>query len=139
MAVTGNELLPGQGKIVITGVVKYDSDAEYGTDERCFINELLGIAADEKLSVARARVEKGVTTALHRLHGVEERYVILRGRGSVEVGYKAAVEVGPLDVVVVPAETPQKITNIGDEDLVFLCLCTPAFTQECYEDLEKGR
>lgn len=123
---------------MITGVVRYDTAAEFRTDERCFINELLGIASDEKLSVAKARVEKGVTTALHRLHGVEERYVILSGRGKVEIGSNPPTDVGPLDVVVIPAETPQKITNIGDEDLVFLCLCTPAFTQDCYEDMEKG-
>ena len=123
---------------MITGVVKYEAAKEYRTDERCFINELLGVTSDEKLSVAKARVEKGVTTALHRLHGVEERYVILQGRGRVEIGDLLAEDVRPMDVVVIPAETPQKITNIGDEDLVFLCLCTPAFTQECYEDIEKG-
>jgi len=28
----------------------------------------------------------------------------------------------------------QRITNIGDTDLVFLALCTPRFTRAAYED-----
>ena len=31
----------------------------------------------------------------------------------------------------------QRITNTGTGDLVFLCICTPAFEPDCYEDLEE--
>ena len=117
-------------------VFKYDPSAEFYTDERCSINELLGAAEDSSLSVARARVEPGITTVRHSLKGVTERYVILEGRGEVEVGEEPPVEVGPGDVVVIPPDTGQRISNSGKADLVFLCLCSPPFTPECYRDLE---
>lgn len=45
-------------------------------------------------------------------------------------------DVRPGDVVLIPRDTPQRISNTGDHDLVFLCLCTPPFTPDCYEGLE---
>jgi mannose-6-phosphate isomerase-like protein (cupin superfamily) len=40
------------------------------------------------------------------------------------------------DVIVIPAEASQKITNTGQTDLVFYCVCTPRFTEACYFDDE---
>jgi len=40
------------------------------------------------------------------------------------------------DVVVIPSLCPQRITNIGNEDLVFLAICTPRFTQKIYENMD---
>ena len=91
---------------------------------------------DGGVSIAQARVEPGVTTALHRLNGVAERYVITQGRGLMEVGEIEPTDLGPGDVVRIPAGIPQRITNTGDQDLVFLCVCTPRFLPDCYQDLE---
>ncbi|MDX9859031.1 MAG: cupin domain-containing protein [candidate division Zixibacteria bacterium] len=113
----------------------FNSGAEYLTDERCYINEYLNEGADG-MSIARARVEPGITTAWHRLHGVTERYVILEGRGRMEIGDEPAFDVYAGDTVVIPPGTRQRIANIGPDELVFLCLCTPGFTPECYEPLE---
>lgn len=113
----------------------HNPGAEYYTDERCYINEYLN-EGEAGLSVARARVEPGVTTAWHRLRGVVERYVILDGHGRVEIDDQEAVDVYPGDTVIIPAETRQRIKNVGPDDLVFLCLCIPGFTPECYETLE---
>jgi len=112
--------------------------AEYWFEERCHITEWWNTPADAAVSVARARVEPGVTTRLHRLKGVTERYVILEGRGRAEVGARAPQEVGAGDVVVVPPDTSQRITNIGDADLVFLAVCTPRFTRDVYVDIDPG-
>jgi oxalate decarboxylase/phosphoglucose isomerase-like protein (cupin superfamily) len=30
----------------------------------------------------------------------------------------------------------QRITNIGPDDLVFLAICSPRFSQDTYEDIE---
>ena len=38
----------------------------------------------------------------------------------------------------IPAGTAQQITNTGPEDLVFLCVCTPRFTPNCYRDSESS-
>jgi mannose-6-phosphate isomerase-like protein (cupin superfamily) len=108
--------------------------AEYFFAEGCFITEMWNSPHDAEVSVARARVEPGVTTRWHRLHGVTERYLILEGR--VEVGDLPPEDVGPGAVVLIPPETRQRITNTGDADLIFLAVCTPRFTLAGYEDLE---
>lgn len=117
-------------------VIHPDPATEYYTDERCHILELSNSSADEALSIARARVEPGVTTALHRVRGTAERYVILSGEGEVEVGSDAPTAVGVGDVVLIPPGVDQRISNTGDVDLVFLALCTPRFRSENYQDTE---
>jgi len=109
-----------------------DRTKEFATQENCFILELANDASDPGLSIARARVSPGVSTTWHRLEGIVERYVIVRGKGRVEVGDLPPTLVSEGDVVRIPANMPQRITNIGDEDLVFLCVCTPRFDQSAY-------
>ena len=109
-----------------------DTSKEFFTDENCFILELANDASDPDVSIARARVVAGATTAWHRVNGIDERYVILRGKGKVEVGGLQATIVSEGDVVRIPAKTPQRITNIGDDDLVFLAVCTPRFVASAY-------
>jgi mannose-6-phosphate isomerase-like protein (cupin superfamily) len=93
-------------------------------------------SGDETLSIARARVEPGITTALHRLENTAERYVILDGEGLVEIGQQAPETVSAGDVVLIPAGSTQRITNTGSGDLVFLALCTPRFRPENYASTE---
>lgn len=119
-------------------VRKTDPNSEFMTPERCMILETWNDGRDAAVSIARARVASGVTTRLHRLRGVDERYVILEGTGVVRIGGLAASDVGPGDVVVIPAGTSQQISNDGDGDLVFHCVCTPRFSPDCYEALEQG-
>lgn len=116
-------------------IVRPDPAAAYDTAERCRILEALNHAGDPAVSVAEARVAPGVTTQLHRLHGVVERYLIVSGRGRAEVEGLAPSEVSPGDLVVIPAGATQRIANLGAEELVFYCICTPRFTQACYESL----
>ena len=110
-----------------------DASAEFYTDERCHIIELSNTPDDPDVSIARARVEPGVTTRWHRLAATTERYVMIEGRGRVEIGDLAPQEVGPGDVVIIPPGVRQRIANIGDGDLVFLAICTPRFRPESYE------
>jgi mannose-6-phosphate isomerase-like protein (cupin superfamily) len=113
-----------------------DPKAEFFTTEGCHINELSNSEADPEASIARARVRPGVTTRWHRLAGITERYVILSGAGRVEVGTLPAQRVAPGDVVLIPPGCRQRITGLGDEDLVFLAICTPRFRPEVYEDMD---
>lgn len=117
-------------------IIHNQAASEYYFEERCYITEWWNSPDDQEVSIARARVESGVTTKLHRLNGVTERYVILEGRGRVEIGEKIPEEVGPGDVVVIPAGVPQRISNIDSTDLVFLAICTPRFILDRYEVLE---
>jgi len=119
-------------------IVQGDRGTEFYTNEGCFIFELSNCAEDEAVSIAQARVEPGITTRRHRLRGVAERYLILKGEGRVEVGDLPSADVSPGDVVRIPPDCPQRITNIGGEDLLFLAVCTPRFTPDSYEEMEEA-
>jgi mannose-6-phosphate isomerase-like protein (cupin superfamily) len=116
-------------------LIKANGKDEFFTDEGCFILEMWNTPEDGEASIARARVSPGVTTVRHRLKGTVERYVILEGTGYVEVGTLPPTKIGPGDVVIIPRSTPQRITNTGDRDLIFLCICTPRFVPEEYETM----
>jgi mannose-6-phosphate isomerase-like protein (cupin superfamily) len=112
--------------------VRRASDAvEFDTPERCWILEVANDADDPACSIARARVVPGVTTEWHWLDGIAERYVIVSGRGRVDVG-DLAQDVGPGDVVRIPPNVRQRITSIDAGDLVFYAICTPRFDASRY-------
>lgn len=113
-----------------------DPAAEYWFAEGCHINELSNTESDPDVSIARARVAPGVTTHWHRLADTTERYVLLSGKGRVEVGDLPPREVAPGDVVLIPPGCRQRIACLGDEELVFLAICSPRFRPGAYEDLE---
>ena len=116
-------------------VIKFDESTEYYFEEGCHIVELANTAADEAVSIARARVEPGQTTRWHALAETIERYVILAGEGRVEIGELPPRQVAHLDVVQIPAGVRQRITNTGKSDLVFLAICSPRFKREDYQKL----
>ncbi len=111
-------------------------ETEYLIPEGCYINELSNDGNDPALSIALARVSPGVTTRWHRLRDIAERYVLLKGQGRVEIGDLPPRDMKPQDVALIPAGCRQRISNTGEEDLVFLALCTPRFEQTAYEDVE---
>jgi len=113
-------------------IVHAEELKEFFTDERCYISELINAPGDTELSIARARVEPGVSTVWHRLNGTTERYVILSGKGVMEVMGLSKTEVSRGDLILIPPDTPQRITNSGERDLILLCICTPGFKTECY-------
>jgi mannose-6-phosphate isomerase-like protein (cupin superfamily) len=116
-------------------ILRYQPDADFFIDEQCYINELSNSVSDESLSIAKARVKPGVSTRWHALKNTVERYIILEGKGRVEVGDLPAQELNPHDVVIIPAGCRQRITNTGPNDLIFLALCSPRFDAACYEEL----
>lgn len=117
-------------------IVRKDIDAGFPTPEGCIITELWKTEDDPGVSIARAKLLPGTSTALHCLSKIDERYVILEGRGRVKVGDLPETVVEPGHVIAIPSDVPQKIENIGDIDLIFLCICTPRFEYSSYIDLE---
>ena len=113
----------------------YDPGSEFYLEEGCYIVELHNTTTDAGCSIARARLEPGKTTELHCLMDIIERYVIVSGRGEVTIGGQAPQPVGVMDVVTIPAGTSQRIHNVADTDLIFLCVCTPRFDAESYIQL----
>jgi mannose-6-phosphate isomerase-like protein (cupin superfamily) len=111
-----------------------EQDAEYYFEEGCHILELCNDPADPQLSIARARIPAGGHTRRHRLEGITERYLILEGSGTIQIG---ALEesVVPGDVVLIPAGETQAIRNTGTGELIFLALCTPRFRRSSYAEV----
>lgn len=117
-------------------IKKLNLDDEFYTPEQCFIIEQSNTCDDPDVSIARARVEPGVTTRWHRLVGTVERYVIIQGLGRVEVGSLPPQVVKPGDIVLIPPTCRQRIANIGSEDLIFLAICSPRFLDAVYQDID---
>jgi mannose-6-phosphate isomerase-like protein (cupin superfamily) len=107
-------------------------DDEFHSAENIRILEAWNVAEDPAVSIARARLGPGQATEVHVLSRTTERYLVVRGAGRVEVGNLPPTDVGPGDVVLIPAGTPQRIRNTGVEDLVFYCICTPRFDESDY-------
>jgi len=120
-----------------THLLRTDSSKEFYTTERCHILEMLhNHDSDKPFSIAKARVEVGVTTAWHRLSEITEFYYILQGTGVMEIGEDSGFEVKVDDIVRIPSDQPQRIQNTGDQDLIFLAICNPPFSDKNYEELE---
>lgn len=109
-----------------------DPQHEYWFHEGCHILEVSNSEDDPDISIARARVSPGTRTCWHMLDGISERYLLVAGKGRVEVGKSAAAEVSAGDMVLIPANTRQRIENIGDQDLVFYAICSPRFNPALY-------
>ncbi len=117
--------------------IKYlNLDTEHITPEKCFITEVSNSKDDPELSIARARVEPGVTTQWHQLRDTAERYCIISGSGQVEIGDLEPADLNPGDVALIPPFVRQRITNTGMVNLVFLAICTPRFSEHVYKNLE---
>lgn len=136
-----------------TDVKQAKDNAEYMTDERCYITEVANDGLDDNLSIAIARVKPGIATAWHRLQDTSERYLIIAGSGRVELDpdfgiginsgqllsderSKISQEVVTGDVVRIAPGVSQRIINTASVDLVFYAVCTPRFMIENYISLE---
>ena len=109
---------------------------EFWTEERCYITELLNDPQSPNISIALARVEIDTTTQLHSLRGVQETYVIKKGLGLLEIDDEQ-ISVKENDTILIEANRSQRITNVGNCDLEFYCICIPRFYTDCYINLEK--
>ena len=91
-----------------------DEHSEFSTEERCHIIELLNLPSDRSQSVARARVEPGVTTAWHRLKNTSECYYILSGTGRAEIGEAMEQEMTAHSLIKIPPNTPPNASPIRE-------------------------
>lgn len=109
--------------------MKYSNElsSEFYTTEKCFITEIMNTPDQTGMSIARARVAPGVTTNVHFLKNTLEYYYIISGEGLVFLDQNEGVSVVPGDVVAIQAGQHQSIKNIGEFDLVFICIFSPRF------------
>jgi mannose-6-phosphate isomerase-like protein (cupin superfamily) len=103
----------------------------YITKDGSSIRELMhpDIHANSNQSLAEATVPIGIQTELHLHKKAEEIYHITQGEGMMSLGEKQfSVNVG--DTICIPANTPHQISNVGNQDLIFLCACSPAYDHD---------
>lgn len=81
-----------------------------------------------RYSLAHATVAKGQHTAPHRLK-TSEVYYIIHGCGMMHIDQEST-EARPGDTIYIPPNSMQSIENIGDSDLLFLCIVDPAWRRK---------
>lgn len=98
--------------------------------EGAYISRLLidteGVGSS-RLQVNYATLKPGKAPGKGEAHPYpyDEAYFILRGEGLMEffdAGSREAFDVGPDTAIFIPAGTGHRITNTGDDDLVFLTI-----------------
>jgi quercetin dioxygenase-like cupin family protein len=75
---------------------------------------------------ARITIQPGGTNQIHVHKDIEQVYIVLRGRGTVQVGdEKAEVKAG--DAIFLPANVPHGFVNTGDKPAVLLLIGTRVY------------
>ncbi|MDQ3874364.1 MAG: cupin domain-containing protein [Actinomycetota bacterium] len=87
------------------------------------------VAAARNQSLAEATLDPGQATQRHYHGETEEIYVVLAGRGEMEVDGQRE-RVAPGDAVLIPARAWHQIRADGGEELRFLCCCAPPYRHE---------
>jgi len=95
------------------------------------IRELAGPAwtAARHQSLAEATLEPGGETAEHYHPQSEELYYFVAGAGRMRLGDEET-EISVGDCVVVAPGTTHKLWNTGSGQLVLLCCCAPAYSDD---------
>ena len=100
----------------------------FTTKDGSQIRELLAYrnSCIEKQSLAEARLMVGAQTAAHYHQRAEEIYFLLVGSARMQIGDEV-LEVRPGDAIAIPPGQVHQITNTGNVELRFLCICVPAY------------
>jgi mannose-6-phosphate isomerase-like protein (cupin superfamily) len=116
---------------VTTNIVQRDRTHPFVTKDGSIIRELLAHrnSAIRNQSLAEATVPPGVRTESHHHAVSEEIYYVLSGHGQVRLD-GTSHPVGPGDAIAIPPGCVHWIENTGNDDLVFLCCCSPAYEHE---------
>lgn len=109
----------------------YPEIEEYVTKDGSRIRELMHPSRHtcHQQSLAEARVSPGGRTTLHRHRVTEEFYHVTAGAGSMTLG-EACFPIAQGDTIAIPPGTPHAVHNTGEEELVILCCCSPAYSHD---------
>lgn len=80
-------------------------------------------------SLAEALLEPGQTTQRHYHAETEELYVVLEGRGELEVDGDRA-RVAPGEAILIPPGAWHEVRADVGEPLRFLCCCAPPYSHD---------
>ena len=100
--------------------------------DNSILKEILNPLKEENLAVnyslAYAVVPPNETTKKHQLT-TSEVYFIISGIGEMYINNNSK-EVEKGDTIYIPPNAIQNIKNIGEDDLIFLCIVDPAWKKE---------
>ena len=108
------------------------ADAEaFTTLDGSSIREVAGRVAlpARNQSLAEATVPAGASTLAHYHRTSEELYFFTAGTGRLRIGDEER-DVRPGDCAVIPPGVVHQLKNPGDEPLVLLCCCAPAYSHD---------
>ena len=107
----------------------YQKQQPFRTKDGSEIRELMhpSVHGNQNQSLAEARIESGMTTALHRHRHSEEIYHVTAGDGLMTLGEKQFV-IAPGDSIAIAPGTPHRVQNSGNEALLILCCCSPPYS-----------
>lgn len=112
-------------------IVRLDGAEPFTTKDGSTIREVAGRVslATENQSLAQATVPAGSSTDAHYHRVSEEIYHFTEGSGRMRLGASEGhVRAG--DTVVIAPGVEHKLWASPDEDLVLLCCCAPAYSNE---------
>jgi mannose-6-phosphate isomerase-like protein (cupin superfamily) len=112
-------------------LVKLDDLQPFTTLDGSTIREIAGPSwtPARNQSLAEATVPVGGRTIAHYHRTTEELYFFTAGNGRMTLGDDER-EVAAGDCVVIPPGQVHQLVNAGDEPLVLLCCCAPAYSHE---------
>ena len=112
-------------------ITRLEQRESFITADGSSIRELAGIPSGNAAnqSLAEATVPAGGETFEHLHRRSEEIYYFTAGAGRMRLGDEEA-EVAAGDMVVIAPGVKHKLWNPGEEPLVLLCCCSPAYSHE---------
>ena len=112
-------------------VIARDAAPPFTTKDGSTIRELLAHrnSCIRLQSLAEATLPPGKRTQRHYHAKTEEIYYLLSGQGRMEIDGETRL-VGPGDAVAIPPGAWHQIETLGDDPLVFLCCCAPAYEHD---------
>ncbi len=93
---------------------------QVGVGQKVFKQVLIGPDVGPHFAMRRFIIEPGGYMPTHTNEVEHEQYV-LSGRARISIGGEE-FEVGPGDVVFIPAKVPHRYRTIGDVPFVFICV-----------------
>jgi mannose-6-phosphate isomerase-like protein (cupin superfamily) len=98
-----------------------------GSTIRVLLDAELGGAGNQ--SLAEATLAPGQPTRRHYHARTEEIYVVLDGKGEMEVDGERR-RIGPGDAILIPPAARHEIRADDNTELRFLCCCAPPYRDE---------
>lgn len=96
-----------------------------------------GYSPARNQSLAEATLAPGAATIAHFHRRSEELYLVTAGRGRLRIDDDER-DIASGDCAVIPPGAVHRLVNVGDEDLVVVCACSPAYSHDDTVLVEDG-